>query len=196
MNSLHEVDGAEYADAAYADGRPAWGTMLEPRPVAMSTVQSNAGIGGRGRFARALEPSDDGRPPVLIVSGPRPNRTERPDLKTEIERLLTDGSPELAAERFMSAILTAGLAAPVIDRTQNSRQHGIPERSAKPVLTRREREVAELIASGRSNRSIADELFIARSTVERHVANMLNKLGFHSRTQIATWVVTNGLAGA
>ena len=64
------------------------------------------------------------------------------------------------------------------------------------VLTRREREVASLIASGRTNRSIANELFIAQSTVERHVANMLNKLGFHSRTQIAAWAVTNGIASA
>ncbi len=61
-------------------------------------------------------------------------------------------------------------------------------------LSRREQEVTALIATGLSNRRIAEELFIARSTVERHVANILNKLGFQSRTQIAAWAVASELA--
>jgi DNA-binding CsgD family transcriptional regulator/class 3 adenylate cyclase len=70
------------------------------------------------------------------------------------------------------------------------------EHRAKPILSRREREVAVLVANGKSNRCIAEELFIASSTVERHVANILNKLGYRSRTQIAAWAVTNGLTVA
>ncbi|MFI8301768.1 response regulator transcription factor [Streptomyces nigra] len=57
------------------------------------------------------------------------------------------------------------------------------------ALTLREREVARLIAQGLSNREIAARLVIARRTAESHVENILNKLGFHSRTQIATWVI-------
>ncbi len=56
-------------------------------------------------------------------------------------------------------------------------------------LTTREREVAELVALGRSNREIAQELVIARSTAERHVANILGKLELSSRVQIAAWVL-------
>ena len=56
-------------------------------------------------------------------------------------------------------------------------------------LTAREREVALLVARGLSNRQIADELFIGERTVETHVGNILGKLDFSSRTQIATWVV-------
>ena len=55
-------------------------------------------------------------------------------------------------------------------------------------LTTREREIAALVASGRSNRSIAEELYISPATAARHVANILLKLGFTSRTQIAAWV--------
>jgi DNA-binding NarL/FixJ family response regulator len=55
-------------------------------------------------------------------------------------------------------------------------------------LTRREREVAELIAQGLSNRDIAARLFIGHRTVETHVESILNKLGFKSRTQVASWV--------
>jgi hypothetical protein len=48
-------------------------------------------------------------------------------------------------------------------------------------------EVAQLVASGHSNRQIADCLVIAVSTAERHVANILRKLDATSRTQIASW---------
>jgi non-specific serine/threonine protein kinase len=51
-------------------------------------------------------------------------------------------------------------------------------------------EVAALIAGGKSNREIAHRLVIALSTAERHVANILRKLDFRSRPEIATWVVT------
>ncbi|HEU5098683.1 MAG TPA: LuxR C-terminal-related transcriptional regulator [Roseiflexaceae bacterium] len=59
-------------------------------------------------------------------------------------------------------------------------------------LTPREREVVVLIAQGKSNRAIARALVISEKTAERHVANILSKLGFHSRTQIAAWAVENG----
>jgi DNA-binding CsgD family transcriptional regulator len=55
-------------------------------------------------------------------------------------------------------------------------------------LTRREQQVAALIAAGHSNKEIAAELSISPTTAARHVANILAKLGFRSRTQIAAWV--------
>ncbi|MFN8488226.1 MAG: LuxR C-terminal-related transcriptional regulator [Caldilineaceae bacterium] len=61
-------------------------------------------------------------------------------------------------------------------------------------LSTREGEVAVLIAQGHSNRTIATTLVLSERTVENHVANILNKLGFTSRSQIAAWVVAQGLA--
>lgn len=61
------------------------------------------------------------------------------------------------------------------------------------MLSPREREVAALIALGLSNRQIGDELVISVATVERHVANMLGKLGYRSRTQIAGWAVDHAI---
>jgi predicted ATPase/DNA-binding CsgD family transcriptional regulator len=55
-------------------------------------------------------------------------------------------------------------------------------------LTAREHQIAALVATGRSNKAIAEELSISPPTVARHVANILAKLGFRSRTQIAVWV--------
>jgi ATP/maltotriose-dependent transcriptional regulator MalT len=67
-----------------------------------------------------------------------------------------------------------------------------PRQAAKKEfggLTAREREVAILIARGKSNRDIANELVISDKTTERHVANILLKLGFRSRTEVAAWLV-------
>ncbi|MCC6791605.1 MAG: hypothetical protein IT336_07975, partial [Thermomicrobiales bacterium] len=60
-------------------------------------------------------------------------------------------------------------------------------------LSPREREVAALVARGGANRAIAEELFISAATVERHVANIMTKLGCRSRAQIAAWAVEHGL---
>ncbi|WP_405869688.1 MULTISPECIES: ATP-binding protein [unclassified Streptomyces] len=57
-----------------------------------------------------------------------------------------------------------------------------------PTLTRREAEVAELVAQGLANQQIADRLVIARRTAEGHVERILSKLGFSNRSQIAAWV--------
>ncbi|WP_306454282.1 protein kinase [Rhodococcus sp. ACS1] len=56
-------------------------------------------------------------------------------------------------------------------------------------LTKREHQVAELVAEGLTNRAIADRLVIACRTAQGHVEHILTKLGFTSRAQIAAWVV-------
>ena len=61
------------------------------------------------------------------------------------------------------------------------------------LLTLREREVAALIARGLTNRDIASQLVVTARTAETHVQNILNKLGFTSRSQIAAWAVECGL---
>jgi DNA-binding CsgD family transcriptional regulator/sugar lactone lactonase YvrE len=61
-------------------------------------------------------------------------------------------------------------------------------------LTKREREVAELVADGLSNRDIAVRLFISERTAESHVENIRGKLGFHSRSQVAVWVAAGSRA--
>ena len=60
-------------------------------------------------------------------------------------------------------------------------------------LSRREGEVVTMIASGMTNREIAQRLFIAERTAEGHVERIRNKLGVRSRTEVAAWAVARGL---
>jgi len=60
-------------------------------------------------------------------------------------------------------------------------------------LTRRERDVAHLVAKGKANKAIARELGIGERTVEGYVASALAKLDFGSRTQLAAWAVEKGI---
>jgi DNA-binding CsgD family transcriptional regulator len=67
---------------------------------------------------------------------------------------------------------------------------GLAERSERGAgpLSAREREVAELVAQGLSNRDIAERLFITEKTAAFHVGSILTKLGFDSRSQIAAYI--------
>ena len=61
-------------------------------------------------------------------------------------------------------------------------------------LTEREREVLSLIAEGKNNREIAEQLVISEKTVKTHVSNILNKLHLDDRTQAAIYALRHGLS--
>jgi ATP/maltotriose-dependent transcriptional regulator MalT len=81
-------------------------------------------------------------------------------------------------------------AAPDLNRVERLLAPAAPARSG---LTRRELEVIALIASGRTNRTIAEELAISERTVDRHVSNILTKLGLPSRTAATAYAYQHGL---
>jgi non-specific serine/threonine protein kinase len=85
----------------------------------------------------------------------------------------------LSAADSRAAVLGAAVSG--ADSAQTSRLPGVH-------LTRREREVADLVADGLSNREIAHRLGVAQRTAEGHVENILAKLGYRSRSQVAAWV--------
>jgi DNA-binding NarL/FixJ family response regulator len=63
-------------------------------------------------------------------------------------------------------------------------------------LTAREREVAVLVVQGKTNRAIAEHLVLSKRTVEKHIGNILSKLGLTSRSQIVRWAIEQGLTKA
>jgi len=70
--------------------------------------------------------------------------------------------------------------------------HTDAEEPGEAELTARELEVAAAVTRGLSNRAIGDELGIASTTVARHIANIMGKLGVTSRLQIARWAAGRG----
>lgn len=70
---------------------------------------------------------------------------------------------------------------------------GRSEHRASRLLSAREQQVVRLIAAGHTNVEIAADLFLSPKTVERHVSNILAKLGFRSRVQVATAAASGNL---
>jgi DNA-binding CsgD family transcriptional regulator len=91
--------------------------------------------------------------------------------------------PALRRQFLQRAAATLPLRS-VLKRWQPARQGQV-----LAALTPREWEIALKVAAGKSNREIAAELVLSERTVESHVSNILARLGFSSRTQIATWVL-------
>jgi DNA-binding NarL/FixJ family response regulator len=91
------------------------------------------------------------------------------------------GSREFAGLPGSWGLFAAGPAQPSRDAQQAP--------AAPPAeLSRREHEVAQLLAGGLSNREIAGRLYLSERTVDNHVHHILDKLGFDSRVQVATWL--------
>ena len=63
-----------------------------------------------------------------------------------------------------------------------------------PTLSRRELEIAQLVAGGLTNKEIAAKLVLSERTAEAHLQNILNKLGFRSRSEVAAWVAGSGVS--
>jgi predicted ATPase/DNA-binding SARP family transcriptional activator/DNA-binding CsgD family transcriptional regulator len=69
----------------------------------------------------------------------------------------------------------------------------VPAGVREERITRRQQEIAVLLSRGLTNRQIAKDLVISKRTVDKHVFNILRKLGLHSRSQIAAWVTMQQL---
>ncbi|WP_416729640.1 response regulator [Fictibacillus sp. JL2B1089] len=82
--------------------------------------------------------------------------------------------------------------------TTNSKQQNkagfveVEYRKPLHILTRRECEVLQLLADGRSNRTIGEELYISEKTVKNHVSNILQKMNVNDRTQAVVEAIKNG----
>jgi non-specific serine/threonine protein kinase len=118
----------------------------------------------------------------------------------EIFRLQRDQTASIAVkglgQRPFDAAVARGRAMTIGEGVTFALEDQQPEKTDPPVrkrqspagLTRREAEIARLIADDLTNKQIATRLFLSERTVETHTTNILNKLGLNSRTQITRWV--------
>ena len=84
---------------------------------------------------------------------------------------------------------------PLATSTQDALAKALATTTSEPAsdpLSKREREIASLVADGLTNRQIAETAHISERTAENHVQHILTKLGFQNRSQIAAWFVQRG----
>jgi DNA-binding CsgD family transcriptional regulator len=105
-------------------------------------------------------------------------------------------------QRAFDAAFARGRAMTIDEGAAFAVEHKAPPRPTPPVkaapeteLTRRQLEIARLVADDLTNRQIAARLFLSERTVETHVTNILNKLGLNSRTRIGRWLAEQTEAG-
>ncbi|MEU6407763.1 LuxR C-terminal-related transcriptional regulator [Microbispora sp. NPDC046933] len=101
---------------------------------------------------------------------------------------------EALGERAFLAEVSRGAALTREEALTYALQERTPARRPAPFegriapLTRRETEIAHLVAEGLSNKDIAGRLVISQRTAEGHIEHILDKLGFKSRAQVAAWM--------
>jgi DNA-binding NarL/FixJ family response regulator len=91
------------------------------------------------------------------------------------------------------SLLSPSVTRRVIDRTAQQPMPELTDRAKLDQLTRREREVFELVARGLSNREIATELVVEESTIRTHVKRILMKLELRDRVQIVIFAYETGI---
>jgi len=109
--------------------------------------------------------------------------------------LLKDSGPALLAEAVRAAHVGDALVSPQITMRllEQLGPAKRPMRGPAAPLTERETELIVLLARGRTNAEIAQELFVSLGTVKAHVANLQDKLQLRNRTEIAAWAWENRL---
>lgn len=124
---------------------------------------------------------------LALVNGQREKAEDAFDRALSLlEMLASEVSDEMLREQFLAQARAIIPEKPPLS----------PRQAARLVydgLTERELEIAALIAVGKSSREIAAQLVLSKRTIDAHTANILSKLGFSSRIQIARWAVEKGL---
>lgn len=172
-----------FAELAGADGRPDAAVRLT---AAAAALRESAGL-----------------PPL---SGARTQRHLAPARRlgeAAVSRLWAEGRALTGDEAVAFALAAVGTpdqplddppGPPHPDGASRAGRAGHPV-APPPALTPRERQVVALVAAGASNKAVAADLVISPATAARHVANILAKLGFSSRAQIAAWATGDGADG-
>jgi len=194
-NFLALQDGLEIVGEA-SDGNEAieQAQRLEPDVILMDLVMPGLDGIGAMRQLRARSPASR----VIVLTSFLEDERVLPAIQAGAAGYLLKN---VAPAELARAIRAAHAGEAIIDPTAAARLvHAIADDARPRIeqperLTRRERDVLELIARGQSNKRIAFELGISEKTVKTHVGHLLAKLGVTDRTQAALMAVEEGLVG-
>jgi DNA-binding NarL/FixJ family response regulator len=176
-------DRAGFTTRQASTGEAAIGAVREERPAAVLLDVILAGATGY-EICRELKDEHGADLPIVFVTG---HRTEPAD---KVAGLLVGGD-DYITKPFDPDELVARVRR--LTR-QPMLAQGAPRSESLTLLTRRESEVLQLLAEGRTSNQIARELVISSKTVATHVQRILGKLGVHSRTQAVALLTNQGFS--
>ncbi len=185
-STLAASGGILAASRLYAVNQSSGGGDVLLAAIAAPVIAGTSLFGGRGNVWSVVLGA--------LVIGSISNGMDLLALASSIKFMIT-GAVLLVAVTVEALARASREAAGRMPDRPSAAAHPASDR-ALALLTPREREVAALIARGRTNRQIADELVITERTAGAHVEHILTKLGFQSRAQVAAWVVEHQLGGA
>jgi len=179
-----------------ADGAAAVDAVAALRPDVILMDISMAPVDGIEATRRIAAAGSDARVLVLTTYGLDENvydalkagasgflvKTDPPERLVDAVRLVAQGDSLLAPE----------ITRRLIDRFVSGVHPSRPP-SELAELTARELEVLKLLARGRTNAAIANELYLSEGTVKTHVARVLRKLDLHDRTQAVVYAYEHGI---
>jgi DNA-binding CsgD family transcriptional regulator len=158
-------------------------------PVGLSALARLAAKGGRPRAALRLAGAAAANEEVNQTYRPQKIRAFLDTRLAPVRTMVDTAAAKLVGDGRGLAPGQA-IALGLDDKPEDRWRRGGPSAS----FTRREREIAALVATGLTNREIAGQLCLSVRTVEAHVDRILSKLGFRTRTQLAAWIHQEGLA--
>jgi DNA-binding NarL/FixJ family response regulator len=200
LRKVFEVDPAIDVLGEAGDGNAAVTEAQRLRPQVVVMDIRMPGMDGLEATRRLLGGRPDG-PAVLVLTTFDLDEYVFEALRAGASGfLLKDAPPEDLLAAVHTVAGGAALLAPAVTRRVIERfaalPPGRPELAAQMAeLTPREREVLRLLARGRTNSEIAEDLVISEGTVKTHVAHVLAKLGLRDRVQAVIFGYESGLAG-
>ena len=162
----HALD--DWPDLAFLIDTLAW---MAAEQAAYERAATLLGLGQYVREAKAF----------VMVEPYRAQHARSVDLAT---KALGQTSFDVAFQRGQAMTIGEGVAFAVEDK-QPPKPTPATRPGARAALTRRQLDIARLVAEDLSNKQIAARLFLSERTVETHITNILNKLGLNSRVQIS-----------
>ena len=194
-------EGFPDADVVEADGATSALEAMRAGPADLALVDVRMPDLDGLELLRAIKADWPGVPVIMLSTYENAPYVKRALADGAAGYLLKDATPEDLSQAIHVAISGGGnvLSPRVIQNLfddvesgQNANGHGKPRRS-EYNLTQREHDILALLSEGRSNRSIAQSLYLSEKTVKAHLAAIFRKLGVTNRTQAAMMAVQMGV---